>query len=97
MEDLSATDLEVLSIYGTQDKVLNMEKYEQYRMNLPLDMEEQIIDGGCHAYFGDYGVQDGDGMAMMMPAPRSAPTMLVTYSPIWLPKMLCNSPPARTV
>ena len=75
LADLSATDLEVFSIYGTQDKVLNMEKYEQYRMNLPLDMEEQIIDGGCHAYFGDYGVQDGDGMAMMMPEEQQSITV----------------------
>ena len=36
-------------------------------------------------------------MAMMMPAPRRAPTMLVTYSPIWLPKMPCYSPPAPRV
>ena len=59
--DISDTDLEVLSIYGEKDKVLNMEKYEEYRINLPEDMNELIIEGGCHAYFGKYGMQDGDG------------------------------------
>lgn len=61
--DLSDSDLEVLSIYGSNDGVLNMEKYFEYKPNLPSDFEEFIIDGGCHAYFGAYGEQDGDGKA----------------------------------
>lgn len=60
--DLSESGLRVLSIYGSQDKVLNLEKYEAYRENLPTDTEEKIIEGGCHAYFGSYGEQDGDGI-----------------------------------
>lgn len=28
---------------------------------LPTAFEEIEIDGGCHAYFGMYGEQDGDG------------------------------------
>lgn len=51
----------VLSIYGSEDKVLNMEKYEENKNNLPADYTEIIIQGGCHAFFGNYGVQDGDG------------------------------------
>ena len=51
----------VLSIYGSEDGVLNMEKYEVNRVNLPEHLTELIIEGGCHAYFGAYGVQDGDG------------------------------------
>ena len=27
----------------------------------PEDFTEVIIEGGCHAYFGMYGAQDGDG------------------------------------
>lgn len=53
--------LQVVSIYGSEDKVLNMEVYEKNRDNLPSDFEEVILDGGCHAYFGCYGLQDGDG------------------------------------
>lgn len=59
--DLSEADLEVLSIYGSEDRVLNQEKYEACRANLPEDFTEIILDGGCHAYFGVYGQQEGDG------------------------------------
>ena len=38
-----------------------MEKYAANKMNLPASFEEHIIDGGCHAGFGSYGAQDGDG------------------------------------
>ncbi len=61
-EDLSETNLNVLSIYGTEDTVLNREKYEQYRPDLPSGFSEQVIEGGCHAYFGMYGKQAGDGI-----------------------------------
>ncbi|MBP3329287.1 MAG: hypothetical protein J6L89_00480 [Clostridia bacterium] len=61
--DLSETDLDVLSVYGSEDKVLNREKYEENRINLPEDFTEFVIDGGCHAYFGIYGEQAGDGKA----------------------------------
>lgn len=63
--DLSDSDLEVLSIYGSNDGVLNMEKYSEYKPNLPSDLKEFIIDGGCHAYFGAYGEQEGDGEAQI--------------------------------
>jgi len=59
--DLSDTDLDVLSIYGSEDKVLNREKYDKNKTNLPDGFCEVVIDGGCHAYFGMYGAQDGDG------------------------------------
>ena len=60
--NLSETDLAVLSVYGSEDGVLNREKYEECRSNLPVDFEEVVIDGGCHAYFGMYGAQKGDGI-----------------------------------
>ena len=60
-EDLSDSDLDVLSIYGDKDGVLDMAKYRECLSNLPADMTEYIIEGGCHAYFGDYGPQEGDG------------------------------------
>ena len=61
--DLTESDLDVLSMYGTEDGVLNMEKYEEYRSNLPAHTVEFVIDGGNHAQFGSYGAQDGDGAA----------------------------------
>ncbi|MBE6578026.1 MAG: alpha/beta hydrolase [Ruminococcaceae bacterium] len=59
--DLSGTSLEVISVYGSEDKVLNREKYDKNKSNLPSGFTEVVIDGGCHAYFGTYGAQDGDG------------------------------------
>ncbi|MBP3388991.1 MAG: alpha/beta hydrolase [Clostridia bacterium] len=59
--DLSGTSLDVLSIYGSEDTVLNREKYIENRANVPAAFTELIMDGGCHAYFGMYGPQDGDG------------------------------------
>lgn len=59
--DLSETELHVLSVYGSEDMVMNREKYQQNKQNLPADFQELMIDGGCHAYFGMYGAQKGDG------------------------------------
>ena len=61
--DLADSGLDVLSIYGSEDGVLNMEKYENCRGNLPETAVEVIIQGGNHALFGSYGAQDGDGEA----------------------------------
>ncbi len=59
--DLSDSGLTVISLYGTEDRVLNREKYEKNRSNLPSGYSEFVIDGGCHAFFGCYGSQKGDG------------------------------------
>ena len=59
--DITDTSLKVISIYGDCDGVLNMEKYEECKGNLPGDFDEHIIEGGNHAYFGAYGEQEGDG------------------------------------
>lgn len=60
-KDLSEDDIKVLSIRGSEDEVLNLDNYNKYKSNLPKDAKEVVIDGGCHAYFGDYGPQAGDG------------------------------------
>ncbi len=59
--DLSGTNLKVLSIYGSEDKVLNKKKYDQNKSKLPATLTEFVIDGGCHAGYGMYGAQKGDG------------------------------------
>lgn len=59
--DLSQSALSVLSVYGSEDLVLNREKYAECKQNLPQDTREVVIEGGCHAYFGMYGAQKGDG------------------------------------
>ena len=57
-----SVDVPVLSLYGSEDGVLNLEKYEKYRPNLP-DLTEVVLEGGNHAGFGLYGEQKGDGVA----------------------------------
>ena len=59
--DLADSGLRVYAAYGSEDGVLNREKYEADRINLPQDTTETVIDGGCHAGFGSYGAQKGDG------------------------------------
>ena len=61
--DLTNKEIEVFSFYGSEDQVLNMEKYESYHSNLPEDVVEEVIEGGNHAYYAHYGEQDGDGTA----------------------------------
>ena len=55
--------LAVVSLYGTADRVLDWEKYEASRVNLPATAQEIAIPGGNHAQFGSYGAQEGDGEA----------------------------------
>lgn len=62
-EDLTGLDIDVYSFYGSEDKVLNMEKYIEYKSNLPEDVVEEVIEGGNHANYAHYGTQEGDGEA----------------------------------
>lgn len=59
--DLSGAGVDVLSVFGSEDKIMNREKYDEYRQNLPEGFTEIEIEGGNHAGFGMYGAQDGDG------------------------------------
>ena len=65
--DLSECGITVLSIYGSEDGVLNREKYEKNRANLPENAMEYVIDGGNHSGFGYYGQQKGDHVAGISP------------------------------
>ena len=60
-EDLTDESLRVLSVYGSEDRVLDRDKYEEAKEKLPDHVTERIISGGCHAGFGMYGAQNGDG------------------------------------
>lgn len=61
--DFSDTDIEILSIFGSEDKVLNLEKYAEYKPNFSKNTREFVVEGGNHAGFGFYGNQEGDGTA----------------------------------
>ena len=58
--------LPVLSVYGTEDGVLNRGNYEKNLANVP-NLQEVVIEGGNHAQFGSYGEQRGDGEASIDP------------------------------
>lgn len=53
----------VLSIYGTNDNVLNKEKYDVAKPLIKGNFTEVIIKGGNHAQYAYYGNQSGDGKA----------------------------------
>ena len=61
--DLSDKDMWVLSIYGSEDKVVNLTKIEEGKELMPQNYQEVVIEGGNHAQFGNYGNQKGDGTA----------------------------------
>ena len=58
--------LPILSVYGTEDGVLNRANYEKNLANVP-HLQEVVIEGGNHAQFGSYGEQRGDGEASIDP------------------------------
>ncbi len=60
---LDKTNLNVLSITATHDKVLNWQKYRANKKYLPQNTSYQSIKGGNHGGFGSYGHQKGDGQA----------------------------------
>ncbi|MBR1559461.1 MAG: hypothetical protein IJ646_04385 [Clostridia bacterium] len=66
--------LRLLSIFGSADGVLDMDRYDGNRSNWPPDAREIVLYGGNHAGFGDYGPQSGDGDADIPPEAQQAAT-----------------------
>lgn len=64
-DSLRHTDLEVISICGSEDKIIDKKRFNKYKTNLPDDYHDMTIEGGNHAYFGVYGEQAGDGEAQI--------------------------------
>jgi dienelactone hydrolase len=60
-DDLSSTGLKGLSTYGSNDLVLNRDNFNATLSLLPPGTIMQVIEGGNHAQFGNYGLQPGDG------------------------------------
>jgi dienelactone hydrolase len=55
---VNAMPIPTLTIYGSNDGVLNRSKLQNTGKTL-------MIEGGNHAYFGNYGEQKGDGKALI--------------------------------
>ncbi len=66
-EDLKSAEFPILFIYGTEDGVLTRSKLETGLTLVPETAVNYEIEGGNHAYFGDYGEQNGDGVATIKP------------------------------
>lgn len=67
-DDLSGTELKGLSTYGSHDRVLGMDQFNATLPLLPPGTIIQVIQGGNHAQFGNYGPQPGDGIATISAA-----------------------------
>ena len=63
--DRKLTDLgfRCLSVYGTNDGILDMDGFTKCLPNLPADCSVLKIEGGNHSNFGFYGGQWGDNRA----------------------------------
>lgn len=60
---LLTSDLDVLSLYASNDALATPAMVEANRALLPADSQYIEIQGGNHGQFGYYGLQAGDGTA----------------------------------
>jgi dienelactone hydrolase len=58
---LSRSDLRVLSVSGSADGLATPAKIQAAKADLPASTRYVVVAGGVHSFFGDYGVQSGDG------------------------------------
>jgi hypothetical protein len=70
--DLSQSELVVLSISASEDGLATPGKINASRELLPESTQFVEIQGGNHAGFGRYGAQSGDGEATLGPADQQA-------------------------
>ena len=59
--NLSNTPIKVLSLWGNNDQVADLNKVKEAKNVMPSDAKFIEITGGNHGGFGDYGHQKGDG------------------------------------
>ena len=74
-KSLKSDSFSVLSLYGSEDGVLDMEKVEEGKSFMPADYVEICIEGGNHAQFGNYGEQKGDHAADISREEQQAQTV----------------------
>lgn len=64
---------QTLTIYGSEDRILDISKIK-YTQNV------HILTGGNHSQFGDYGVQNGDGIALITAEEQCVETVSLSIS-----------------
>ncbi|WP_061996084.1 alpha/beta family hydrolase [Clostridium sp. ATCC 25772] len=62
-KDFRNSNIKTLSLWGSNDKVANLNKVKEAKNVMPSNSEFIEIKGGNHGGFGDYGHQSGDGEA----------------------------------
>jgi hypothetical protein len=77
-EKLRVRLLQVLSIYGTNDGLTTLQDIEDSKVLLPKDTLFLPIEGGNHAQFGSYGLQKGDGSALLSAEQQASKTAQAT-------------------
>jgi len=63
--NFSNYDVEILSIAGTSDGIINSKNLEDAKLLLPKSAEFIEIQGANHSQFGDYGFQSGDNSSQI--------------------------------
>lgn len=66
-QNFSDSSLRLLSIYASNDTFANPNVYYMFENNLPPNKAYYLINGGCHAYFGDFGTMLTDGEPEITP------------------------------
>jgi pimeloyl-ACP methyl ester carboxylesterase len=76
-DELKNKNIKVLSIYGTRD-MGGMKAFDASRVNLPVNTEFVVMEGGNHSQFGDYGFQPGDNEATITRADQQSQVVAAT-------------------
>lgn len=61
-DDQSGRDVAALSVSGDRDGLAAPEDIAATADRLPAGARSVVVEGGVHAFFGDYGEQPGDGV-----------------------------------
>ena len=69
-----------ISIYGSEDGVLNFDNLEESKINAPAKSFFYVIQGGNHAGFGNYGPQHGDSDAVITKEEQQMQTIEFIFS-----------------
>lgn len=70
-------DLTEILIVGSEDGVVQRGRIETGRSYAPERYVEQLIEGGSHAQFGNYGLQAGDGTPTLSAEEQQAQTVAI--------------------
>jgi pimeloyl-ACP methyl ester carboxylesterase len=79
-DDLSSTNLKVLSVWGSEDGCADISKVKAAENIVPKTAVFKEIQGGNHAQFGSYGFQKGDKEAKIPALDQQSLTVQYTVS-----------------